>query len=164
MLPCQQLFLNLPKILPSPSNHSHTCPSSCWYMLARYSNSLGVYATCLQRRNYPLGLCCDFSLVIIGWKKEKMEPDLERDKHHFVKYLPQLGSFGSFQLNGSSIHSKGEGAHRTGRIKSYQGSASLGHAPRYPRLKPLILTFIVSGIWPSYEICFGCCWIFFELR
>lgn len=33
-------------------------------MLARYSNSLGVYTVHFWRRDSPFGLCCDLSLVI----------------------------------------------------------------------------------------------------
>lgn len=50
-------FPVLPYTLPSLSDiiklHSHACPGSCWYVLARYSDSVGVYTKCFQRRKFP---------------------------------------------------------------------------------------------------------------
>ena len=60
--------LILPFIFPSLSNslefHFHTCPSSCCYMLARYSYSQSAYTICFQRSNSPLGFHSDLPLVI----------------------------------------------------------------------------------------------------
>lgn len=57
-----------------------------------------------------------------------MEPDLEKNKHHVVKYLPQVRSSRSLHLNGGgSPLTRGKDLLLPAwKIKRYQGSRLLG--------------------------------------